>query len=289
MTELTLRDGATTQATISGAGRPVIFLHGWAMHGGYFDAQRRGLSEEFKVISYDMRAHGRSQSAGGQPTIEQLAADLAEIVGQLDLSDAILVGWSMGAMVAWRAMADERFARRIGGLAVIDMSPRISNDASWNLGLSDGRRPLAAIKAVETMRENWPAMVKRFAPRIFAAGSEEKNRTIIKKMMRDAERLDPLMMASLWESMAVQDFRTTLRMIKTPMLVICGEKSQLYSPQTSEYVAKQAGCGTLERFADCGHAPHIEAPEDFNRRLVRFIEEISSGARERSSSIAAAS
>jgi len=288
MTSVRLSDGATIEAAISGAGRPVVFVHGWAMHGGSFAAQARGLSGASKVIAYDLRGHGNSACKGSAPTVEELAGDLRALFDQLDLHDAVCVGWSMGAMVAWAAMADAAFAARVSGLAIIDMSPRISNDSTWRLGLSDGRRPLATIKAAEAMREDWPAMVRRFVPRIFAAENEQRLAPLIARMIEEASRLDADVMASLWESMAVQDFRAVIRHISVPMLVMHGEKSRLYPAATSEHIARQAQNAELSRFRTCGHAPHLEEPDEFNRRLGRFIKALPSAALSHAPSIATA-
>jgi pimeloyl-[acyl-carrier protein] methyl ester esterase len=288
MTTVRLSDGATIETSISGAGRPVVFVHGWAMNGGYFDAQRRDLSGACKVITCDLRAHGGSTSPAALPTVERLAEDLIEIFDHLGLADAICVGWSMGAMVVWSALTDSAFARRVSGHAVIDMSPRISNDSTWRLGLSDGRRPLATIKAVEAMTADWPATVRRFVPRIFAAGGEAEKRPHIERMIEEANALDPEAMASLWESMAVQDFRAVIPALDLPMLVMRGDKSQLYSAATGEYVVRTARNAELAVFRASGHAPHIEEPEEFNRRLSRFIRQVPSTSTGRAPSIAPA-
>lgn len=288
MTTVRLSDGAMTEVSISGAGRPVFFVHGWAMNGGYFDAQRRQLSGVCKVIACDLRAHGRSANSAKLPTVELLAGDLIEIFDLLGLDDAICVGWSMGAMVMWSALTDAAFARRVSGCAIIDMSPRISNDSTWPLGLSDGRRPLATIRAVEAMTADWPAAVRRFVPRIFAAGGEADNRPHIERMIEEASGLDPEAMASLWESMTVQDFRAVIPALGLPMLVMRGEKSQLYSAATGEYVVRTARNAELAVFRASGHAPHLEEPEAFNRRLSRFISQVPSTSTGRAPSIATA-
>lgn len=289
MTVLTMIDGASLYAECSGAGRPLVFIHGWAMNGGLFEPQRRALSQDFKVISFDLRGHGQSSDAGNEPTIEMLAADLAAVFETLALKEAVCVGWSMGAMVMWEAMSDPAFARRVGALVSIDMSPRISNDATWSLGLRDGRRPLETVKAVEAMRADWPSVVRRFVPRIFAAGEEGAQGSLIEEVIEQTITHDPEVMAGLWESMSVQDYRARLALLDVPMLAVHGEKSRLYSAATGEFVASRAPNARLVRLRNSGHAPHLEEPEQFNRELLRFIEELESSATHQAPSIATAS
>lgn len=278
MTALTLSDGATIRATISGDGPPIVFVHGWAMNADLFAEQMRAFAPSFRTIAIDLRGHGGSKAVDQPPTIERLAADLIEIFEQLDLDRAICVAWSMGAMVAWEALTDPAFAARVRGLVVIDMSPRISNDGAWRLGLADGRRPESTIRSVDAMRRDWPAMVRRFVPRIFAPGAETRRAALIARIIEDAEALDKEMMAALWESMAVQDFRKTLRMLTVPTLVMHGAKSQLYGAATSEFIARETPNARRVEFARSGHAPHLEEPEAFNAELRRFIEELDSPA-----------
>ncbi len=275
MTVLTLSDGTQIDLRISGEGTPVVFIHGWAMHGGLFELQRHVFSRSQTVITFDLRGHGQTASSvGPAPTIERLGADLVEIFEQLELENAVCVGWSMGAMVAWEALTHETFAKHIGGLVVIDMSPRLTNDSSWRLGLADGRGAQSTIRAAEAMRRDWQTMVKEFVPRIFASGSAARHGAIMAEMLKDAATLSGETMAGLWESMAVQDYRRMIGRVKTPTLVMHGEKSQLYSKATSAFIACAAQNAELASFHDSGHAPHLEEPTKFNDRLKKFISSI---------------
>jgi non-heme chloroperoxidase len=80
-----------------GAGRPVVLVHGYPLDGHSWEKQVPGLLDAgFRVITYDRRGFGRSS----QPTIgydyDTFTADLNALVEHLDLSDAALVGFSMG-------------------------------------------------------------------------------------------------------------------------------------------------------------------------------------------------
>ncbi|MEM1104238.1 MAG: hypothetical protein AAGH48_09030 [Pseudomonadota bacterium] len=56
--QLTLRDGLAVDLRLSGRGRPIVFVHGWAMNGRLFDSVRRAVAPNAAVLSYDLRAHG---------------------------------------------------------------------------------------------------------------------------------------------------------------------------------------------------------------------------------------
>jgi non-heme chloroperoxidase len=80
-----------------GSGRPVVLIHGYPLNGHSWERQTRALLDAgCRVIAYDRRGWGQS----GQPTIghdyDTYAADLKELLEQLELSDIILCGFSMG-------------------------------------------------------------------------------------------------------------------------------------------------------------------------------------------------
>ena len=106
---ITVRDGVRLAVRDQGAidaETTVVLLHGLCLEQGSWAGQVRHLTSRWgsrvRIISYDHRGHGRSDAA---PTstyvIEQLAADLADILAALDVTGPLtLVGHSMGGMVA---------------------------------------------------------------------------------------------------------------------------------------------------------------------------------------------
>jgi len=81
-----------------GQGQPVVLIHGYPLDGNSWERQQRVLlSAGYRVITYDRRGFGRSS----RPTIgydyDTFAADLNTLVEHLDLTDAVLVGFSMGS------------------------------------------------------------------------------------------------------------------------------------------------------------------------------------------------
>jgi non-heme chloroperoxidase len=81
-----------------GAGEPVVLIHGYPLNGNSWERQERELlANGYRVISYDRRGFGRSS----QPTVgydyDTFAADLNALLEQLDLSDIVLAGFSMGS------------------------------------------------------------------------------------------------------------------------------------------------------------------------------------------------
>ena len=80
-----------------GAGQPVVLIHGYPLDGNSWELQSRELlAAGFRVITYDRRGFGKSSKVGVGYDYDTFAGDLNTVLETLDLSDVILVGFSMG-------------------------------------------------------------------------------------------------------------------------------------------------------------------------------------------------
>jgi pimeloyl-ACP methyl ester carboxylesterase len=102
----------------SGAGAPVVFLHGWLMGAPLWDPVVHRLEDEFRCLVPELPfgAHSVPMRAGADLTTAGLGRLVADFLGALDLSDVILVGNDSGAAVAQVVAA--RHAGRLGGLVL---------------------------------------------------------------------------------------------------------------------------------------------------------------------------
>lgn len=269
----TASDGAQIAVSEEGAGRPLLLLHGWGAHSGFFAPQREALRARFRVISVDLRGSVHAPAASGL-TIGRIGLDVCELAAALNLADAIGVGWSMGAMALWAALAGPA-ANRFAGLVVVDMSPRIVAGPDWGLGLKGGHDLAAAIRAGAAMRAEWPAFGRVFAARLFAAGLEDERAGLRAWAEAEAARADAERLAPLWISMAHQDFRAALAGVAQPTLIVHGVLSQLYAAETAEALARLLPCAERRPYERSGHAPHLEEPERFNRDIETFAAGLS--------------
>ncbi len=270
---LNLADGGLLKYESEGSGRPIVLLHGWGMRGEFFRQQIAAWSPRFRVVVPDLRGHGESSRLKDGQGLPTLVDDVAELLVSLDLSGSLLVGWSMGAMVAWGVM-QRKEAARVSGLVTIDMVPRLLNDENWKFGLREGKDASVFSAVTARMIADWPGFTRIFVPRIFASGQREKCTALTDRIINETEKNDPESMARLWLSMADQDFRGNLSQINTPTLVIHGARSQLYSEEASNWVVSHMPNARLVNFANSGHAPHLEESELFNQAIAKFADEI---------------
>jgi len=85
-----------------GKGEPIFLLHGNGEDGTYFVNQISFFSSSYRMIAVDTRGHGKSPRGTAPFTIEQFAVDLRELMEKLQISSAIILGFSDGANIAMK-------------------------------------------------------------------------------------------------------------------------------------------------------------------------------------------
>lgn len=260
MARFTASDGCMIAFRDEGAGRPLLFVHGLSANAATFGLQAETLAGPFRIVRIDLRGHGETPACR-ELTMDRLAADVAELARALDLREAILVGWSLGAMLAWDVLLSAE-AARFAGLVTIDMTPRVENDAEWRLGLNDDG--FRAVRPGET----WGERCDRVAPMIVA--DAEANAALVALLGRELGTSDAEAVAAITLSMMARDYRPLLGRIAQPTLIVRGMQSRYYSAETSAFLADALPCARVVPFARSGHAPHLEEPDRFNRLLAAF-------------------
>ena len=154
-----------------GAGRPLVFVHGWAMSVRVWRFQQE-LAASSRFISMDLRGHGQSNAPAHGYALDDFATDVVAMFARLDLTDAVLVGWSMGVQVVLQAFPVLR--PRLAGLVLVAGTPKFIADAEYPHGLPplevkgmglrlkrDFQRTMGAFLEACSPRESWIRNITR--------------------------------------------------------------------------------------------------------------------------------
>lgn len=245
--------------------RPVVLLHGWTMRGAIFDDLIARLPSSFACHAPDLPGHGAL--ADREPSLAACAQTVADLIKTQDLQDVLLVGWSMGAAVAWRFL--EAFGTdRIAGLMTVDMSPKLGSRPDWPHGLiGQSEADLAA--TTERMIADWRGMSEAIATTMFASREGAPGYTR-QAALEQILANDPARMIAMWQAMTAMDYRPLIGRIGCPLLAACGARSRVYPASAAQWLAATAPRGEMHVFAESGHSPHLEEPQAFADRLVEF-------------------
>jgi len=236
----------------------LILLHGWTMAGDVFDPLIAALPG-YDCLAPDLPGHG---SEGYAPTI----AGGAEMLRDLLRGDrpSVVVGWSMGALVAWEHVARHGTAG-LAGLVSIDMSPRPMPD--WRCGMP-GLDPASA--RAPGFEADWPAAAQAMARAMFARRDGAPALDRAQAAARIAAR-DPAAMMPFWQQMLDCDHRPVVATLRVPCLAIHGAESRVYPPLTAHWIAGTAPQGMAVVIPEAGHAPILEQPDATAAAITGFL------------------
>ena len=202
-----------------GTGRPVVFVHGWAVNCDVWQYQMTNLSGKARCIAYDKRSHGRSSDPGSGYHYDSLADDLNSVIEELDLHDVVLVGHSMGPAEIVRYLTRHGSAR-ISRLVLIS--------AALPFILKTDDNPDGIDKAaVEERRKQWtqdmPAFLASNARSFVGPDSSAETVAWVASLGKQAS-LKALI--EINHTITETDLRADVSRVKLPTLVIHGAQDK---------------------------------------------------------------
>jgi pimeloyl-ACP methyl ester carboxylesterase len=104
-------DGARIYYEVHGEGEPMVLVHGYPLNGRLFRDNVGPLSEQYQVITVDLRGYGRSETPDSKGSIETYASDVLAVMDQAGVEQAIIGGMSMGGPIVFEMyrQTPERF------------------------------------------------------------------------------------------------------------------------------------------------------------------------------------
>jgi pimeloyl-ACP methyl ester carboxylesterase len=223
----------------AGRGEPVfVCLHGLADTLEVWDALAGPLASRGRLVRIDQRGHGESGAPPGPCTREDLAHDAISVLDALAIDRAIVVGHSVGGIVAMAAALAA--PERVAGLVLLGTASRCSErTAAWYERI-----------AVAAERDGGDGLMRA----IYGHGTNRRARGDPRVIAHVAR-----MLTSLYRD----PLTPRLGAISCPVLLVVGEKDAM-GPKASQIIrdALPPGCAELVVVPGCGHWLQIDAPAD---------------------------
>jgi 3-oxoadipate enol-lactonase len=249
----------------AGQGSPVVLLHEGIGDSRMWEPQWGPYSERFRVVRYDMRGFGQSPPAVGTFS---LSGDLVELLDELALGPAAIVGMSLGGAVAMETtIARPDLVSRLvlvgSGLRGFEMNDETKagweeEEAALERGDDD--------EAVEINMRMWVDGPSRSPGEV-----DPRMRRSIAEMQRRA--------IDVWRSAGeegehqplVEDWGDRLAEISVPTLILVGELDRPEMGEIAERLEREIPNSRRETIADTAHVPNMERTEEFDRLVLEFL------------------
>lgn len=254
----------------SGAGYPVVLLHGWCMSSAVWRYQFDGLSGPFtaplRLIAPDLRGHGRSRKITGNLNFNGFVEDLIDLFDTLGLVKVILVGWSMGAQIALQSCAE--LSGRLAGMLLVSATPRFTASDDFPYGLAPKEASGMRLK----VQRNTVRALNGFYTRMVAEGELEAHSSgaEIKQLLRAIESPETVDVLEALDALVQADMRSLLPEIAVPTLIVNGGQDKICLPEASCYLKSCIPGAEQIVYPVCGHAPFLTQGDQFNAELIRF-------------------
>lgn len=254
-----------------GNGKPVVLIHGWPVSHAMWEYQLLELPKHgLRVIAYDRRGFGHSSKPWDDYDYDTMADDLKGLLDGLDLQDVTLVGFSMGGGEVARYMA-RHGAARVGKVVFLSsVTPFILKTADNPDGVDVGTFD----EITDGLVKDRPDFLTAFGKKFYNVGllKHPVSQATLDWALHLALQASPKATLDCAIAFSQTDFRSDLKSVSVPALVIHGEADQIVplkvsAPRTVELLKT----AQYKTYPDAPHGLFVTHKEQLNQDLVAFI------------------
>jgi (E)-2-((N-methylformamido)methylene)succinate hydrolase len=244
---------------VSGAGEPVVLLHGVGLDHTMWERQVRALAGRHRVIGYDLLGHGGAAEVQDGANLDVWIQQLEALLRELHLERISLVGFSFGGMIAHSfAMKHAKMINRLVLMSTVyDRSEQEQTDVLARLELARRNGPQSIIQAAIS--------------RWFSSDFIVKNPDVIAKITAVLRSSRPESFLSAYACFAKTKL-DGLAGFARPTLVMTGELDTGSTPAMAQRLAAAIPGARASIVPQGRHMMPVELAEEINSKLAEFLE-----------------
>jgi len=252
-------NGLEIHHEVQGTGAPIVFVHGLGATSNVWHAQRMALSKYFQVVVYDRSGSGRSQRARDGYSIDAWADELAGLLDHLVVPKAVVVGHSLGSMVAQRFAG--KYASRTQGLILAGGEAELGPEAKRIL--------TERARTIET--RGLTAVVDAWLTAVLSPATREANPALA-GMVREMFLSHDAKSYAL-HCLALRDgsVRSDHGNILCPTLLTVGDQDPVTPLSCQRQIAASIANSRIRTIPNTAHMTMLESPAVFNTVLLDFL------------------
>lgn len=238
----------------------IVFASSLGTDFRIWDKVADDLSADYRIILYDKRGHGLSDATPQPYKLDDHVGDLAGLLRHLGISNAVVVGLSVGGLIAQSLAA--KHPELVRALILCDTAHKIGNDEMWNSRInavnSDGIAPL-----VDLIMPRW------FTPAYRTPDNPDYSGYV---NMLTRTTVDGY--AGTCAALRDADLTESTRALSLPVLCIVGDQDGSTPPDLVRELAALIKGSRFEIIEGAGHIPCVEQPEATIALIRAFLNDI---------------
>ncbi len=255
-----------------GQGKPIVLVHGWAMHTGIWREFARKLALNYQVICVDLPGHGRSEAIDPF-TLERISAELVNVIPE---QSCCWLGWSLGATIVLDVAA--RYPERVSSLVLLAGNPAFTVGATGRSPETQTQWPGMDIRLLNDfaghLNKNCQATLLRFLS--LQVNGMPNQKALLKALKTSVFECDAPDKNTLQGGLGIlkkADLRPVLSGLNIPVSVILGGLDTLVPVAVGQKIQQLLPSLELNIIDRAGHAPFLSHSRETVVIISRFMEE----------------
>jgi 3-oxoadipate enol-lactonase len=245
----------------TGAGYPLLMLHGLGSSGDDWWYQLPAFPPHFRMVLPNLRGHKHSSALRGPISIYALTADVAQVLDALQIERAHVLGLSLGGAVA--QLLAIHFPAKVNRLILVNTFA--------HLRPTSPREAYVLARRVFATRFLPPGLTAQVVARDLFPRPEQaalRNEVLNRVGVNDAASYRYLV-----DAIRRFDSRNQLDRIAAPTLLISGDRDAIVPRGCQQQLARRIRKVQWHIVRDSGHATPVDQPEEFNRVVLKFLKD----------------